>query len=334
MNPQKLLVGASALLALSHPAAALDIDPYGSLRIGVEAVSPDADPDYEGFRDAYSRVGIKFTDQINADWTVMAQLELPLDLANFDVHSPYDTEEEIRIAKLQVSGPLGTLWYGRGWMAFYNAIAYPVDYFSSYYSGWATGTTFRREKTLYYSSPSIKGFNFAFATSDDNSGTSDNRNQYTVSYSQDGIYVAAGLDDNAAGAGPDDSILGLAASYTTGPWYVAGKYERFDSSTSLDGGDVKNLLVQYKVDDKNTVRGMIADVDFPNGFWYGEYGGTVVHLGWDHQYDDDLKLFVEYYQEETTAAIGTGHDDFFASGYIRGSTSGGSVITTGVRYDF
>jgi len=327
VNPKTFLFGAGALLAVSQPALAIDVDPYGSLRLAVEAVSPDADPDYEGFRDAYSRVGIKLTENINQDWSLMGQLELPLDLANLDIHSPYDQEDDVRIAKLQVSGPLGTLWYGRGWMAYYNAIAYPVDYFSSYYSGWATLTTFRREKTLYYSSPSFNGFSFSAATTDENGGIDRNRNQYTISYSGNGISLAAGLDDNTGST--DASIWGLSATYTTGPWYIAAKYEELDDNTSSsDGKGAKNLLIQYSLDDKNTVRGMIADVDA----W--SYGDTVLHLGWDHHYNDDLKVFVEYYQEESTAAIGTGHDDFSASGYIRGATSGGSAITAGVRYDF
>lgn len=183
MKARKTLLGASVLLAVAQPTLALEFDPYASLRVGVEAVSPDgnADDDYTGLRDAYSRVGVKFTQSVAEDWSVMAQLELPVDVVNLDFHSPYDQQDEVRIAKLQVTGPIGTLWYGRGWMAYYNAIAYPLDYFSSYYSGWATPTTFRRKQTLYYSSPSFSGFSFSAATTSDNGAESKNRNQYTVS---------------------------------------------------------------------------------------------------------------------------------------------------------
>lgn len=331
MNPQRILLGTSALLVLSQPVMAIDADLYGSLRVGVEAVSPDggSDDDYTGLRDAYSRVGIKITEEINSDWNFLAQVELPLDVANLDIHAPDDDEVDIRVAKVQVSGPLGTLWYGRGWLAYYNAIAYPVDYFSSYYSGFATLTSFRREKTLYYASPSFKGVSFAASTTDENgSGVKRNRNQYTLSYAGNGITLAAGLDDNVGAT--DTSIWGVAATYTTGPWYIAAKYEELDSDTSSsDGKGAKNLLVQYAIDDKNTVRGMVADVDA----W--SFGDTVLHLGWDHKYNDDLKVFVEYYQEESAAAISTSNDSFPVNGgTITGNNDGGQVITAGVRYDF
>jgi predicted porin len=331
MNKYKILFGAGALLSMSQPSFALEGDVYGSLRLGVEAVWPkgNSDDDYTGLRDAYSRVGIKFSQALSDDWDLSAQLELPLDLANLDIHSPYDTNDHVRIAKIQVSGPLGTLWYGRGWMAYYNYIAYPLDWFSSYYSGWATPTTFRRKQTLYYSSPEYAGIGVTFATTNDNGTESSNRNQYVLHYADNGLTLAAALDDHTGDK--DDSIFGLAATYTTGPWYIATKYERMDTNDANDGGTAKNLLLQYKLDGKNTVRGMVADVDLPA---WGGYGGTVWTFGWDHQYTDDLKVFVEYYQEQSTAAISKSNDSFGPSGYIEGVADGGKALTLGVRYDF
>lgn len=326
-----LLAAAIFVVAGAQPAAALEADLYGSLRIGVEAVDPDNNPgnfdDYVAFRDAYSRVGVKLTQSINDDWSVMLQGEVPLDLANVDMHSPYDDRDNVRIAKVQLNSPFGTVWYGRGWLAFYNYIAYPVDFFSSYYSGWATFTTFRRENTLYYATPSWNGLQLAFASTDDN-GTSDNkRNQYVLSYANDGLSLAGGLDDTQE----DYKIWGVAGSYTTGPWYLAAKYEELDYSVPsvYDGDSVVNLLVQYAIDGKNTVRGMVAEVGW-------DYGDTVLHLGWDHQYNDDLKFFVEYYQEETTAAISDERKSTFlgSTNFNVPADSGGRVITGGLRYDF
>ena len=117
-------IAALGLASCMTSAFAVDASLYGSLRLGVEAVEPDNEAgnfgSYTDLRDAYSRVGVKVSESFADDWTVMGQLELPLDLANMDIHSPYDDEDDIRIAKIQVSGPMGTLWYGRGWMAFYN----------------------------------------------------------------------------------------------------------------------------------------------------------------------------------------------------------------------
>lgn len=322
MNLQKLLLGAGGLLVLSQPALAIEADAYGSLRLGVEVVNPDGNvnDDYSGLRDAYSRVGIKFSEVVVPDWTASAHLELPLDLANLDVHDPSSQTNNLRIGKVQLASPYGTLWFGRGWMAYYNAIAYPVDYFSSYYSGWATLTTFRNQDTWYYASPNFSGFSFAVASTSDNGAETKNRNQYTATYAADGLTVSVGLDDNANDR--DTSIKGVAASYTTGPWYVAAKYEEIDTVPANEG-HAANLLIQYAIDGKNTVRGMIADVDA-----WGGFGDTVVHLGWDHQYNDDLKVFLEYYMEESTAAITTSKHSF------TGVANGGQVFTAGVRYDF
>ena len=311
---------------------AVDWDVYGSVRVGVEAVDPDNNPgnfdSYYGIRDAYSRFGLKVSHAINDNWSIMGHLEAPFDFANMKVQSPYNDRDDLRIGKVQVSGPLGTAWYGRGWMAYYNYIAYPVDYFSSYYSGWATFTTFRREKTFYYATPSIKGFQFALANTDDNGGASDNREQYVLSYSNNGLNIAIGHDDLNNNS---YSIDGIAASYTTGPWYIAAKYEEldYDVPSVYDGDSVSNLLVQYAIDDKNTVRGMLAEVGW-------DYGDTVLHLGWDHQYTDKLKFFVEYYEEESTAAISNEKKSTFlgSPAFNDPADSGGQIITVGLRYDF
>ncbi|MGD2117414.1 MAG: porin [Chromatiales bacterium] len=310
----------------------IDWELYGSLRLGVEAVDPDNNPgnfgSYTALRDAYSRFGAKATYAINDDWSLMGQLEVPFDLANMEMQSPYDDRDDLRIAKLQLSGPLGTLWYGRGWLAFYNYIAYPLDYFSSYYSGWATFTTFRRQNTFYYATPSFSGFQLALVTTRDNGTASDNRDQYILSYSNSGWNIAIGRDDLNNGG---YAIDGISASYTTGPWYVAAKYEELDynAPSVYDGDSVSNLLVQYAIDDKNTLRAMVADVGW-------DYGDEVFHLGWDHQYNDDLKVFAEYYQEETTAAISNKKKSSFlgSPSFNDPADSGGSVITVGVRYDF
>jgi predicted porin len=319
------------------PTQALDVNAYGSLRIGVEAVDPDNDNDptnggdfdsYFGLRDAYTRFGIKATQAINEDWSVMGQLEVPFDLANVDMQSPYDDKDHVRIGKLQISGPLGTAWYGHGWLAYYNYIAYPVDYFSSYYSGWATFTTFRRQETFYYATPSFNGFQAAFTTTDDNGGATDYRDQYVLSYSNNGLSLAVGYDDLNNGG---YSIAGVSASYTTGPWYLAAKYEEldYDAPSVYDGDSVSNLLVQYAVNDKNTIRAMLAEVGW-------DYGDTVLHLGWDHQYTDNLKVFAEYYQEETTAAISNEKKSTFlgSASFNDPADSGGKVFTIGLRYDF
>lgn len=324
-----------ALLAMvtSTYTQAFETELYGSLRLGAEAVNPDNNPgnfdSYYGLRDAYTRVGLKLQHPISDDWSLLAQLELPFDIANGQMQLPYNDRDDIRIAKIQTTGPIGTAWYGRGWMAYYNYIAYPLDFFSSYYSGWATLTTFRREQTFYYASPTWQGLQIAVASTEENDGASGNRNQYVLAYSNDKLNIAIGKDD------PGDTgydIIGASVSYTSGSWYLAAKYEQLDyDSSNVWDGSAKNLLVQYAMDNKNTVRGMIADVDA-----WGGYGDAVLHLGWDHQYNDQLKIFVEYYQEESTAAISNRKmsSSLGSPGFNQPADDGGQVFTVGIHYHF
>ena len=70
---------------------------------------------------------------------------------------------------------------------------------------------------------------------------------------------------------------------------------------------------------------MLADVD--------GYGETVFHGGWDYQYRKDLKFFVEYYQEQETAAIANkGKTTVSGEGYSP-ADSGGRALMVGMRFD-
>jgi predicted porin len=146
MFSRKLLAAAIAGSLVAPTVVAADpveFDFYGSLRLQYEAVDPDGASSYTGFRDAYSRIGFNANAPLAQGMNAFAQLELPLDLANGAVQDPYDNDEDIRIARIGVDTGFGTFIYGQDWMPYYNAIAFPVDMFSSYYSGFATFTAFR-----------------------------------------------------------------------------------------------------------------------------------------------------------------------------------------------
>ncbi|MEJ2214362.1 MAG: porin, partial [Gammaproteobacteria bacterium] len=317
--PATLLLATSGVMAND-----IDWELYGSLRLAGETVDTDGGAkDYSGLRDAYTRIGAKAKYAINDEWTILGQLEAPFDLANMELQNPFDPDEQYRIAKLQVSGPIGTAWYGRGWLPFYNYIQYPTDYFSTFYSGFDTYTSFRKSHTFYYSSPTFSGFQVAFASSDDNGAEDDNRNQYVLSYANGGLTLAIGRDDFQ---NSNDLIIdGASVSYTTGPWYFSTQYQKISSDDSTPGyyaddNEGYSVLGQYSIDEKNTVRAKYANFD--------NNGDDIYQVAWDHQYNDVTKFFVEYYDEETPAAV-TDDKDPEVFSYV-----GGSVFTIGVRYDF
>ena len=171
-------------------------------------------------------------------------------------------------------------------------------------------------------------FMFSLASSEDNGDRNNHRNQYALSYNNDWLTLAAGIDD--IGGAQDQKILGLSASYNNGAWYLATKYERFSSDISgngwaTDGTRAINALVQY-TQGKHTIRAMVADVD--------NYGETIFHAGWDYLYQQNLKFFVEYYHEENTAAIADSGQT--TSGGINSdlADSGGQALALGIRFDF
>ncbi|MCG5496232.1 porin [Ectothiorhodospira variabilis] len=332
---RKTLIATAVTAALAVPAYAqandLNIDFYGSARIAVENVRPDnQDEDdggldsYSGFRDAYSRIGFNADYPLAEGLTLIGQLELPIDIANKAVQDPWDQEQDVRVAQIGVQGDMGTLLYGQMWMPYYNAISFPVDMFSSYYSGFATFTTFREKDSISYYSPDMNGLSFAFAWSEENGLNGDDRVQLTGSYAFGDTIVSVGMDDFR---GDDNTTLaGISIAHTMGDLYLGAKYERFysdaDSGYGEDGDTAMNVYAGYTMG-QNTFKVMVAEVK--------EFGETVVHLGYDYQFNNDLKFFAEYYREQTTAAITDkreGRDVFPAE------AKGGQVFTAGMRYDF
>jgi predicted porin len=330
----RIAAGMAALTIFAGGEAnALDFDFYASLRFHAEAVSPDDDStldSYSGWRDAYSRLGFNATHPLSDSLTAYGRLELPLDLPNKAAQDPYDQDEDVRIGKVGIKGGFGDLSIGQMWMPYYNAVVVPFDAFSSYYSGFTTYSVFRKSDTIAYYSPSFGSFSGAFGYSLDNgaaksNGDPDDRLQATLSYSFGDVTLAAGIDD--LGGANNSAILGTALTWqVSDALYLAAKYEQHDSDIEsgygTDGDTATNLLAAYTLD-KNTFRVTVANVE---GF-----GENVVHLGWDHQYQDDLKFFVEYYSEEETAAITAEHGGLNETCW---SCSGGQVVVAGLRFDF
>ncbi|PCH64504.1 MAG: porin [Gammaproteobacteria bacterium] len=330
INQRHLVLYFALFLAL--PADAFETDIYGSLRLQAEYVEPDNEPgnfdDYAALRDAYTRVGLKVSHSFTPDWLALFQIELPIDLVNKKLRHSWGQDEDIRIFNLKVSGPLGSLSYGRDWTAFYNKIAYPVDYFPSFYSGFTSFTSFRLDDTLAYTSPSFNGIQFSASTSKDNGTRDGNREQYTVSYTNNILTLAAGID--ALGGDDNVKILGLAASFNKGPWYLAATYEQFDSDISghgwaADGTDAINAFAQYTIGN-DELRILLANVD--------NYGEFVFHAGWELHYNDNTSLFVEYYQEQETAVISDAKQTTSSARNFDPADSGGRSLLIGIRYDF
>lgn len=315
--------------------------PYVSIRMQAESVTPDNEAalgDYRALRDAYTRVGFSAAYDFSQDYALFAQLEIPFDSVNFRFRDSYDqggagrdSAEDQRVARFGLRSPYGELVAGQQWMPYYNAITYPVDQFSSFYSGFATYTTFRVKETLAYRSPYVNGFRVSgsYSSAAGNarspSRIDDRRIQAAVNYVYEDTALAIGMDDRGNAAGYQDRIYGASISQNLDAFNVSLKYELIDTDNPNsffgDNSQAFTIFTSY-VRGKNTYKALLANVE--------GYGEAVMHLGIDHQYSQNLRFFAEYYQEQETAAIVGKHE---GTAGFNAAAGGGKLFTVGFRYD-
>jgi len=315
---------------------------YSSIRMQAESVNTDneqAMSSYRGLRDAYSRVGVNTNYAFNQKTSIFTQLELPFDTVNMRFRDPYDqgqvgreNAENIRVGLIGLISPIGTVTAGQQWMPYYNEIIFPVDQFSSFYSGFATYTTFRVKETLAYKSPLWKGVSFggSYTTRHGNNRSPSRINvrriQTVVSYQMGSSRLAVGMDDRGNANGYTDRLYGASWSYAFERWSFAAKFEATDTDNPNsfygDAAKALNFYTAYQKG-KNTYKVMLANVE--------GYGETILHLGVDHRINNNLRLFAEFYQEQETAAITSkkaGLEGFDSN------VQGGKIFLLGFRYDF
>lgn len=352
MNYQRTIRLPAALLAslAALPAhAELEVTPYGSLRIQTEAVSvdeakPGEDDSFTALRDAYSRLGVSAAYK-DLDWVDLnATVEFPINSALLRAEDPtffqayYKGNNKPRVADITATTEnLGSLRVGTQWLAYYNTVAYPVDYFSSYYSGWATQATFRRD-AVTYTTPGMAGLTATVSAVDLTHEAGSNyldTMQYALSWVLGDMTLGLAYQDTEQDTGDNADQAGASLAYVIGGWRFAAKVEQLltNSDTVQDDDPVTyNLYGSYNWN-KYTVRAMFAngeESDEPAAFFQGDS----YQLGLDYQYSEKLKLFADYFYEELGYAIYTPNarfDDILA-GYH--ADSDGQAISVGLRYDF
>ena len=376
----RLALGLLAGLFLMQHAYAIEMQGkiYGSLRTALEYVHSNADgvDDVTGMRDAYSRLGITGSAELNEHITASFVYELGIDSTtgeistlNFDGEGFYGGKES-RISKVSLTTDYGKFSFGKMWSLYYNAVAYPVDRFSTYYAGWSTFALFRTSDTLAYQTPDLSnvhpllgGFYFAggvsFGKGDKDTGvsfgkpaegTNNGTNTYTLTagYSLDatGTSLNVGYENNGprtewadTRGTPEFQKAGIAASQNFGALHsalgglvLAGKYERVLEGTRTE-----------------------TDEDLEQTYWADGAWGWNVYLGYTF-WEDQVTLKGMYGNVEgiTNETMHFGIDympfdnlKFYAEYYqdeggsfapinfdFGHSTEGGSVISSGLRLDF
>jgi len=225
------------------------VEAYGSLRMQAESVSVDKvsennanaghEDSHTGLRDAFSRFGVKASLATETGTKFDATLELPFNTAELRAEDPaffegfYKENNAPRLYNISATNEkLGSIKLGKQWLTYYNNIAYPVDYFSSSYSGYATHATFRRE-ALTYTTPDLSGVTASVSGVDltDGSGTKYlDTMQYALSYSTEPLSLAVGYQNTHDGRA---NIIGVSGAYTLGPLRFAAKVEQLLSDDAV-----------------------------------------------------------------------------------------------------
>lgn len=336
-----LLVAQFFLLFLLHfplTSAAYELDVFGTISTQLESVSPDTkkDQDYTSFRDVFTRVAFKFGHDFGQGANAFALIELPFDTVNLELNNSYDRHRKVfdsteRLAYFQFNSPeYGSVWVGRGWEPYYSSVAAPVDRFNSFYRGFATYSVLRVDQAAVYLSPDFDGLSFSLMYSHKNgnkksNGEYDNRNQLTVSYTFDETKLGFGYTET--GGIQNQKLYGVSLSKKIQNFYVGAKYERQRSNISNknvfghNGDEAINLFAEYS-SGLHVFKSHIANVD--------NFGGNVFHLGYEYKYAENVKLFAEYYQEQTGAAV-TRERNGYRDTYWR---EGGQVLLVGFSFDF
>jgi len=335
VKPLQKGVALALLSTFAVPAMAeLEVDAYGSLRTSVESVSVDEaaageDENFVTIRDAFSRFGVKASYPMAGGTTLGGKIEVPFNTQNFNAEDPtFFDDNSVRVAKITADGDWGSVVIGKDWLPYYNNIAYPVDLFSSFYSGWATYARFR-EYQAAYTTPSLGGLKFTAAAIQFDPQNDDGGAHYALSYSNGGFTAAVGMEDLDDGNETTSTTdtRGVSASYTSGPFYVAAKAEQQVPENGDDEPVIKNVYASYDYNDF-TFRGMLAEGD-EESFWAP---GASYHLGMDYRYTDSFKAFAEYFYEENAYAILKEDAESYATAGAPGSE--GQVFLVGARYDF
>ncbi len=308
---------------------ALEILAYANLNIHSEYVEPDNETaqvkQYTGLRDAYSKIGINFEQEIFDNQKVRFHLFAPVDLANLEFQDTWDHDADAPEYEIYWTMPIGELKAGYLYLPYYDSIASVVDRFSSYYTGFATYSAFRTKKSLVYMSPSFNGFNLGTSVSANQGLDDDNLLTLTLNWKNDKSSVSLGLQDQQGFL--NTRVWGVSASHQPiDGLFIGIKTEVFntDNSGGYGGNGDRSTAAFVSYDyGKQTFKAMLADTD--------NYGGVSYTLGWDYRYSDTVKYFVEYYTEEKTAAITAeraGLEVFDTA------ASGGSALVAGVSLNF
>ena len=298
MKLVKSVLSASILAAAAQTAVAFETDVSASIRVAyIGGDGHDTAPvvGETGWHDAYSNVTFNASEDLGST-KLSYQFSLwadPTGSLDNDMN-----EKGVRTHFIQLSGDFGAVSFGENWSPFYNAIIWGAgaDRFNGYYTGYGVpGFDSRTTDTVFYSSPDINGLQINASVGTSSTTTKhgatqfDDHRELALTYQlNDNIMIAAAMTDGDSDAQKDK---GVGISYTKDAITINANYMTTEENGEFYSGDYSNLYAQYDINDKTSLRAAIGSAD-------GYVGGNYT-MGASHQYDESIRVFAEYYSDDT-----------------------------------
>lgn len=339
---KKSILLLSVLMAMN---AVADNTFYGSINVGLEyrdMKDNDRFDDHVQLQDAYSAIGIMGEQELKPGIVGFYNYKVAIDVVKGNLYENEQTtwagsNQDESVAYVGVKGAYGSASIGYQWNAYYNAISWTTDRFSSGWTGFDTYASFQLSELMVYQSPDFNGLSFALNAQsgvDNSTGDTENRFIAAASYNIGQITAHAAYDDLGSGS---TELMGFAVEYNASNMRFAAKHEINKDGLGTDDASITSLHGSF-TSGKNTFK---VHYGFGNYASYlpvddAENEGSEIGLGIDHAINDNVYVFAEYHMSDEYCAYdvteGNGNNGYDST--AGNEIYGCQVLSAGVHYSF
>lgn len=341
---KKSILLLSVLLAMN---AVADNTFYGSLNVGLEyrdMKDSATFDDHMQMQDAYSAIGIMGEQVLKPGLVGFYNYKVALDLVKGNLYENEQTtwggaNSEESVAYVGVKGDFGSASVGYQWNAYYNAISYTTDRFSSGWTGFDTYASFQLSELIVYQSPNFNGLNVALNIQsgvDNATGKSQDRFIAAASYNLNEITTHVAYDNLGSGS---TALMGVAVEFNLSTKRFAVKHEIAKDGLGTDDANLTSIHGAFTVGN-NTYKVHYGFGNYPGYLAVDDSKGkneaSEIGLGVDHVINDSVYVFVEYHMSDEYCAydVTEGNGNGGYDNTIGNEIYGCQVLSVGTHYSF
>lgn len=341
---KKNLLMLSVIFAMN---AVADNTFYGAIHLGLEyrdMKDNDRFDDHMQMQDAYSSLGVMGEQELQPGLVGFYNYKIAIDVVKGKLYENEQTtwggpNNEEGVAYIGVKGDFGSASFGYQWNAYYNAISWTTDRFSSGWTGFDTYAAFQLSELMVYQSPDFNGLSVALNAQsgvDNTTGKAQDRFIAAASYNLGEITSHVAYDNLGSGS---TELMGVAVEMNLPAMRFAIKHEIAKDGLGTDDGNLTSLHSSF-TSGKNTYKIHYAFGNYPGYLAVddskGENEASEVGLGIDHVINDSVFVFAEFHMSDeycaydVTEGNGNGGYDNISGNEIYGC----QVISVGTHYSF